>query len=234
MARRKVWEVAEACFANRGWQRASASAERYVGQILRHDDGLAEPRMGDITYLADTHARSGEFSEMLSAAERKIKKAAKGRKIFWLADPNREWHDVRFVFGDDHEERLAKLAADIRKERRNRAFRDSLTPRQRKAFGKLFGGEECGRYAPHSNPVWYERKDGWQLWFRGHGTYGPNPQFPDENPCVVAKRYDISYARSHGHNYEPKEQVFLRTRQEIRDWIADHPYDPILAKKFRA
>ena len=184
----KVWEVAEAVLNKRGWKMVGPKLEKLVYSMWKVNEE-EEDLQCDWMYSLDTHARSGEFSEMVVAGENKVTEKAKGRKIWWLNDLDGEWMHVTILFGTEKE--LTKKAQAVidesQKSRNDKVFHDQLSVEQVDALGEKFGGKktELGK----RSCLWFTREDGRELHFTAVGGVGDGY---NEGPRIRFMHKDVT------------------------------------------
>lgn len=136
----------------------------------------------DIKYdhETDTHARSGEFDNLLQQDLKNIKNEADGKEIF--ASPDEEYFTVYFFFGSEDEivAKLEKLLAKQKQSNKDAKFTDTLDKELADKLGTLFAdvpksgatftdrrwidAYSNGKHTP--DYCYFERNDGWILCFR--------------------------------------------------------------------
>ena len=93
----KVWEPAQVLLDSLGFKRATPELEELIFKFETHKD------IHDILFDLNTHPRSGEFNTLVSHGVPSIRKHAKGRKIWWIGDPDSEWMNILFLYGNKKE-----------------------------------------------------------------------------------------------------------------------------------
>lgn len=167
----------------------------------------------------DTHARTGEFGNLLRADAKAIKTKANGREIF--ASPDYEWFTVYFFFGDEDEivGRLKRLLAQKRRVNKEAKFTDDpLTTELVDELGWKFAPiAGSGRTwtdrkwrtdykTGEPTSVYFERNDGWQL------------RVSLEENTVEVEHYDITKRDENG--WEPRrDKRILNTLKDIESFI---------------
>lgn len=171
----------------------------------------------DYDHETDTHARSGEFDNMLQVDLKNIKKKANGKEIF--ASPDEEYFSVSFFFGSEDEivAKLGKLLVKQKRTNEDAKFTESLTKELADELGNKFADVPAsgrtwsdrkwidtysnGKHVP--DKLYIERNDGWHL------------RFHLSEKTVTAHHVDIT--TSEGGKYS-KEQV-LNTIGDVERFI---------------
>ena len=100
---KKPWKTATLVLTmEHKWRQATPAMQKAYVALWTNEWGCPHEREYNPTvgFAIDTHVRSGEFTELVRAQAEKVRKQAKGRKIWWISDPNEEWMDVVFLFGE--------------------------------------------------------------------------------------------------------------------------------------
>ncbi len=160
----------------------------------------------------DTHARSGEFGELLRHDVKNIKNKADGREIF--ASPDEEWFTVYFFFGSEDEivAKLEKLLAKQKRANKNAKFTDTLSREVAEELGNKFAdvpGSGLTWHDQHWYPTsaaprsgYFERNDGWTL------------RIDFEDKTVKAHYHDITVSGD-----KSDKELTLNTVEEVEAFI---------------
>lgn len=162
-----------------------------------------DPNIAPYTITIDTHARSGEFGELLDLGLRKIKKE-KLKQSRWVC-PDEEYFTVYVMFGSEKQiiNKLNIIINKLKELKKDMRFQDTISLKTIRNYNKKFKGKEFS-YLSHYN-------------FRNKN----NDNIDFYNVIKNHRHADKSMPYVSFSNHKNKKLIHFKNKREIRKFLEE-------------